>query len=403
MARLVGRRETIGNDEARRIALAAQGFADPVPKGRVDRRHLRRMVGRTSAVQLDSVNVLVRSHYLPLYSRAGPYAPALIDETAYRHGELFEYWGHEASLLPVSFQPLLRWRMEKADAWGGMKRVAREHPEYVRAVLQEIADRGPLAAGELSDPGPRREGWGWQWTLGKRAVEWLFWTGKLAAIRAQGFRRVYDLPERVLPREVLAAPTPPVHEAQRELLRHAGRALGVATVGDLADYFRMSVPESRPRVAELVEDGSLAPVTVDGWKQQAYLWPDTRVPRRAERRTLTSPFDSLIWSRDRTERLFGFRYRLEIFTPAPKRIHGYYVLPFLMGDRFLARVDLKSDRKQGRLVVPAAYGEPGSNPRQVASELGAELRRLAGWLELEQIQVSPAGDLGPLLRTTLSR
>jgi uncharacterized protein YcaQ len=403
MARLVRRRETLSNDEARRIALAAQGFADPVPKGRVDRRHLRRMVARTGAVQLDSVNVLVRSHYLPLYSRAGPYAPALIDETAYRHSELFEYWGHEASLLPASFQPLFRWRMEKADAWGGMKRVAREHPEYVHVILQEIADRGPLAAGELSDPGPRREGWGWQWTLGKRAVEWLFWTGKLAATRGPGFQRLYDIPERVLPPEVLAAPTPPVEEAQRGLLRHAGRALGVATVGDLADYFRMTVPESRPRVAELVEDGTLVPVTVDGWKQQAYLWPDAPLPRQVERRTLVSPFDSLIWSRDRTERLFGFRYRLEIFTPAPKRIHGYYVLPFLLGDRFVGRVDLKSDRKKGRLLAPAAYGEPASNPRQVASELALELRRLAKWLELDEIEVSPRGDLGPLVRTALAR
>ena len=352
------------------------------------------MVGRTGAIQLDSVNVLVRSHYLPLYSRAGTYDRALLDRTAYRHGELFEYWGHEASLLPVAFHPLFRWRMEKADAWGGMKRVAREHPEYVESVLQEIAERGPLAAGELSDPGPRREGWGWTWTLGKRAVEWLFWTGRLAAFRREGFNRVYDLPERVVGSEVLALPTPEPEDAHRELLRVAGRALGVATQPDLNDYFRPGVPKPAARLAELVEEGDLLPVTVEGWKRPAFLAREARLPRSTEAvRTFVSPFDSLIWSRDRTERLFDFRYRIEIFTPAAKRIHGYYVLPFLLGDRFVARVDLKADRKNARLLALAAHSEPDTNTNEVARELITELQRLARWLQLQTVQVEPRGDL----------
>jgi len=208
MARLVPSREGLSASEARRIVLAAQGFADPPPSGRVDRRHLHRVLGRVGAFQLDSVNVLVRSHYLPMYSRMGPYERSLLDTTAYRHRELFEYWGHEASLLPVGVHSLFRWRMAEGNAWGGMVRVAREHPQYVDAVLQEVTDRGPTAAGELSDPGPKREGWGWGWSLGKRALEWLFWTGRLAALRRPNFQRVYDLPERVLPADVLAAPTP---------------------------------------------------------------------------------------------------------------------------------------------------------------------------------------------------
>ncbi len=383
--------------EARRIALAAQGFADPLPKpsARVDRRHLHRVLGRVAAFQLDSVNVLVRSHYLPLYSRVGPYDRALLDRTAYRHRELFEYWGHEASLLPVALHPLFRWRMRSGEAWGGMLRVAREHPEYVEAVLQEVAERGPIAAGELTDPGAKLEGWGWGWSLGKRALEWLFWTGQLTAERRPNFQRIYDLPERVIPKEILAAPTPSDDEALRGLLLVAARALGVATLKDLAQYFVIQSTKLRPRLHELIEHGALTPVTVEGWRQPAYLDPSAKPPRTINARALLSPFDSVIWSRDRTERLFGFRYRIGIYTPAALRTHGYYVLPFLLGDRLVARADLKSDRTNKALLVQAAFVEPGQDPKAAAAGLAQEVRRLASWLGLERVRVAPRGDLAP--------
>ena len=398
MARLVRRREVLSASEARRIALAAQGFADPPPPRRVDRRHLHRVMGRVGAIQLDSVNVLVRSHYLPLYSRVGPYHRSMLDRTAYVRRELFEYWGHEASLMPPAFHPLFRWRMHRADAWSGMVKVAREHPGYVEAVLAEVAERAPISAGELSEPGPRREGWGWGWSLGKRALEWLFWTGRLAAMRRPNFERVYDLPERILPPDVLAAPTPSEEDAHRELLRIASRSLGVGTARDLADYFRISVPDARPRIAELVEAGSVRPVSVEGWRQAAYLDPAARLPRSVEGRRLLSPFDSLIWERSRTERLFGFRYRLEIYTPESKRAHGYYVLPFLMGDGLVARVDLKSDRKTSTLLVQGGFGEPGAEPKATAAALAEELQRIAAWLGMDRIQVAARGGLAVHLR-----
>ena len=399
----MARRGSLSTAEARRIALAAQGFTDPVPERRLDRRHIHRVMGRVAAIQLDSVNVVVRSHFVPVYSRLGPYDRAILDRTAYGRRELFEYWGHEASLMPVALQPLFRWRMREGNAWTGMVKVAREHPGYVEAVLQEVADRGPISAGELSEPGPRREGWGWGWSLGKRALEWLFWTGRLSVLRRANFARVYDLPERVLGPEVLAAPTPTEEQAQRELIRFAARSLGVASARDLADYFRIPVPSARPRIAELVEEGTLVPVAVEDWPVQAYLDRSARTPRVVRARTLLTPFDSLIWERARTERLFGFRYRIEIYTPAPKRVHGYYVLPFLLGDRLVARVDLKADRKAASLLVPAAHAEAEAlEPLTlVASELATELRRFAAWLGLDSVRLGRGGDLIEPLRREL--
>ncbi len=394
------RTDRLSAPQARRIALAAQGFADPAPAGRVDRRHIRRVFDRVSLVQLDSVNVLVRSQYLPFLSRLGPYPRALLDDMAYRSREVFEYWGHEASLLPVALQPLFRWRMDGANAWGGMRRVARDHPEYVDAVLREVAGRGPISAGELPEPGERHDSM-WGWSVGKRAMEWLFWTGRLAAIRRPTFERVYDLPERILPAAVLASPDPSLEEAHRRLLLLAARSMGVASARDLADYFRLTVPAVRPRLAELVESGSLLPVAVEGWKQPAFLHPDAVAPRRIQRRALLSPFDSLIWERARTERLFDFHYRIEIYTPAPKRRFGYYVLPFLMGDRLVARVDLKSDRTASALLVRSAHGEPGVEPGAVAVALAEELRSMATWLGLERVSVGGAGDLAASLRRAL--
>lgn len=387
--------------QARRIALAAQGFADPRPSGRVDARHIRRVLERVGLLQLDSVNVFCRSHYLPVYARLGPYPREALDRlTAHTAGpvrrELFEYWAHEASLIPVELQPYLRWRMARAndDAWGSMVRIARDFPQLVHDVFDLVSRKGPIRAGDTGIPRPDpRPGHMWNWHDGKVALEYLFWSGRITAARRVNFERHYDLPERVLPAEIIAAPTPPVEQAQRELVRIAARGMGVATEPDLGDYFRLPRAESKQRVAELVEARELIPVSVDGWRAPAYLWPEARRPRRITGRTLLSPFDSLIWFRERTERLFGFRYRIEIYTPAAKRQYGYYVLPFLLGDSLVARVDLKSDRQAGVLRVQGAFAEPGVDVLYVATELAAELATTAKWLELDGVVVGERGDL----------
>jgi uncharacterized protein YcaQ len=385
--------------EARRIALAAQGFADRPPRGAVDARLVRRVLARVGLLQIDSVNVLVRTQYLPIFSRLGPYPARLLDTMAYQRRELFEYWGHEASLLPIACQPLLRWRMVRygeGEAWIGMVRFAREHRDLIERVYQVIAGRGPISVGGLDEPGSRAGPW-WGWSEGKRALEWLYSTGRLAIAGRHNFERRYDLPERVYPPEIVAAPTPPADAAQRQLLRIAARALGVATASDLADYFRIRPQVARARVAELVEAGELRPVRVEGWAAQAYLDPSAALPRRVRARALLSPFDSLVWERARTDRLFGFHLRLEIYTPAPKRVFGYYVLPFLLGERLVGRVDLKADRKNRALLVQGAFAEPGQRPEAVAADLAPELRRLAGWLGLERVVVGERGELaGPL-------
>jgi len=376
-------RERLSAPEARRLALASQGFAEPRPDGEPGGWDLRRVLKRVGLLQIDSVNVLERAHYLPAFSRLGTYSHEALDRLSQRAPRrLFEYWGHEASLIPVEYQPLLRWRMERAahDAWGGMRKVASERPELVAEVLAQVRDRGPLAASELTAERPRRSGPWWDWSDSKRALEWLFWSGRVTAARRRRFERLYDLPERVLPAKVLAAPTPAPDEAQRELLRIAARSLGVAAERDLRDYFRLSAAEAKPRLAELVEAGDLVEVEVEGWgRTRGYLWPGARIPRRVEATALLGPFDSLIWERSRVERIFGFAFRLEIYVPAPKRRHGYYVLPFLLGDRLVARVDLKADRAAGVLRLNALHLEPGA-PAETTEALEAELRRLAGWL-----------------------
>lgn len=391
---------------ARRIALAAQGFADPAPRGAIDVRHLRRVMDRVGLLQIDSVNVLSRSHYLPVFARLGPFPRAALDELAYRRRELFEYWAHEASFVPVRLFPQLRWRMTRAgeEAWGSMTRLARDKPGYVAEVLAQVRARGPLsAAAVVTADRPQRPGAMWNWHEGKVAMEWLFFTGQLsAARRTAGFERLYDLTERVIPAAVLAVPTPSPADGQRELIRVAARAHGVGTERDLRDYFRLRPAESQARVAELVEDGELLAVQVQDWTQPAYLHRDARIPRRIDARALLSPFDSLIWSRPRTERIFDFRFRLEIYTPAVKRVHGYYVLPFLLGDRLVARVDLKADRQADRragvLQVIGAFAEPGVEHGRVAVALAEELCAMAGWLALERVDVGERGDLAPALR-----
>lgn len=401
-------RERISAAAARRIALAAQGFGRPRPDAAPEWRGLRRQVKALNLLQIDSVNVLIRAHYLPLFSRLGPYNRAELDQRAYRRhpGRLFEYWGHEASLLPVELQPLLRWRMARAerlqDIYGGLARFAREKGTLVKTVLAEVEARGAIAASELElpdfDGASRRSGPWWGWHDGKIALEYLFWAGRVTTAQRRGFERVYDLPERVLPQAVVAAPTPDEADAIRELLRLSARALGIATASDLRDYFRLKPEDATPRIAELVETGELLPVEVEGWRQQAFLHRDARMPRRIEASALLVPFDPLVWERARTERLFGFRYRIEIYTPAEKRVYGYYVLPFLLGDRLTARVDLKADRAAGSLRVLGAYAEPEVDRGTVAEALSVELAALAGWLGLERVEIGERGDLAPLLK-----
>ncbi|HEX6410512.1 MAG TPA: crosslink repair DNA glycosylase YcaQ family protein [Sphingomicrobium sp.] len=381
--------QRISLQAARRIALAAQGFGVPRPPT-VERRHLLHTIKRLSLHQIDSVNVLARAHYLPSFSRLGNYDRGLIDRSAWgprRDRRLFEYWAHEASLLPLELHPLLRWRMELADkgevGWRSMRAFARERRNEAQHVLDRIRADGPMAASDFED-GKGRGGW-WEWGEAKRALEWLFWAGHVTtATRRNSFERVYDLPERVIPPSVLALPKPGLAEAHRALIDRAARALGIATAGDLRDYFRLALENSRRAVAELVEEKVLLPVAVKGWRQPAFLHHSARRPRQISGQALLAPFDPLIWERSRTERLFGFRYRIEIYTPSHKRVHGYYVLPFLMDGQLVARVDLKSDRHQSRLLVRKVTLEPQA-PVNTKERLTFELRLMADWLGLEKV------------------
>src|SRR4051794_37040933 len=399
------RRNSLSLRQARRLAIAAQGLHRPRRAVVGDRRHLRQVLRHTSLLQIDSVNVLQRAHYLPVFSRIGAYPTTVLDRMAYRDRELFEYWGHEASLLPVELHPLLRWRMrraeEKFETWGRMAQLAREQPGYVNHVLDLVRDAGPLTAGEIAAQEKRsKDNWGWNWSNEKLALEFLFWTGRVTTADRRNFERLYDVPERVIPAGVLNAPTPTEEEAHRELLLRAAGSCGIGTVGDLADYYRIRTPQARPRIIELVEDGRLAEVAVEGWRQPGYMVPGGALPRRADGRALLVPFDPLIWERDRAERLWAFRYRIEIYVPAVKRVHGYSVLPFLLGDQLVARVDLKADRPRKTLLVQAAYAE-ASAPPDTADELAVELRLLAQWLGLDDVEIRPRGDLAPALASGL--
>lgn len=357
-------------------------------------------MARLGLVQIDSVNVLTRAHYLPLFSRVGRYQRDWLDDACARHpARLFEYWGHEASVLPVQTQPLLRWRMHQADsdAWGGMRRIAVERRDLVEAVAAAVAAEGPVTAADLEAHHgrtvPDGDHWGWRWSEVKRALEYLFWSGRVtSAGRGPGFQRRYDIPERVLPPEVLDQPTPPREEAMLGLVRIAARAHGVATEQDLRDYFRLPVADCNAAIRSLVATGELEPVEVQGWSGPAYLHAQARVPRAATAQALLAPFDPLVWTRSRTERLFEFRYRLEIYVPSEQRVHGYYVLPFLLRDRLVARVDLKADRARGVLLVRASWAEP-SAPSDTAAALADELVRMAAWLGLHGVHVEPRGDL----------
>lgn len=396
--------DTLSIRQARRIALAAQGFVPGLRRlNRPDRRHVDRVFAKIGLIQIDSVNVLERSHYLPLFSRLGAYPKALLDDAAYCRRDkrrAFEYWAHEASLIPVGTLPLLRWRMDRAQRGEGVYKAivdfGRENAGKVEEVYAQIRADGPSGVSDLSGEDRRTGPW-WGWSETKTALEWLFWTGRITTCARRNFERIYDLPERVFPDDTLDADTPREDDAQRELIRIASAALGVATETDLRDYFRMPVAETRACIAELVEDGALIPVEVEGWTAPAFLARDADIPARATPTALLSPFDSLVWERRRTERLFDFHYRLEIYTPREKRVYGYYVLPFLCGDRICARVDLKADRAGGVLQALAVHGEPGIDRERVTSALARELEAMAGWLGLDGVQVHEKGDLAGAL------
>ena len=396
--------DTLSIGEARRIALHAQGFNDPRPRGRVDRRHFRRVVDRLGLVQIDSVNVLTRSHELPFLARLGAYDRTALARWLWGSGEIFEYWGHEASLLPVDRQPLLRWRMADDHQWKGVGAFQKSNPGLDAAVLESILQLGPVTLGELEHLGEaikRKKARAtdmWNWSPAKTAVEWNFWKGRVSAIRNPlTFERSYVAPERVVPAAVLAAPTPTDDDAMKELLLLGARSHGVGTARCLADYHRLNIVTSRRLLGELSADGALRPVRVEGWKQPGFLHPEAELPRWVRASALLSPFDSLVWERERTERLFDFRYRIEIYVPAAQRVHGYYVLPFLNDSRLVARLDLKADRQEGRLLVRNAHAEPTWDDDRDLEPLLARLEELAMFLGLSSLEVEARGDLAPLL------
>jgi uncharacterized protein YcaQ len=403
---MVRPRLELSSQEARGVVLAAQGLGRPRRTSRVDRRRLRAVIDAVGVIQLDAINVLERTQFLVPFSRVGPYDVGRLHAMTGPGGELFEYWGHAASLLPTVQQPLFRWRMAQHGPSGDSPTYAvrREawlaaNADYVAAVLGEVRDRGPLSASQLTDP-RRRDGQWWERrSLGRRALEWMFARGELAAWRTPSFERVYDLPERVLPEAVLSQPTPPVEEAHRRLLVLAVRSLGVATLGDLAGYYVLKTRAARPRLAELVEAGELVRVRVEGWPEPGYTTPDARSARLSRgHATLLSPFDSLIWDRDRTRRLFGFDYRIEVYVPEKDRQHGYYVLPLLLGDQLVGRLDLKADRKASALRVQAAHIEPDADAGTVAAAAATELDSLRSWLHLDDVVVARRGGLARALR-----
>lgn len=390
--------DSLTRAQARRITLAAQGFLDP-PHQQPTLRTLQRTVDRTGVLQVDSVNVLQRAHYMPLYSRMGPYDVDLLRRAAEQGPRrLVEYWAHVQAFMPVDLWPVMRHRMEsyrtQSHKWWGTEVTS----ESAERLVGQIEDRGASTARDLDEGLPRtKEHWGWNWSATRRALDYLSMIGEVAvAGRNQQFEIRYDLPERVIPAPYVDAATPCAEEADDELIRRAARSHGVGTTRCLADYYRMKAAPAQAAVDRLVAVGELRPVGVEGWRRPAYLHVEARTPRRVRARALLNPFDPVVWKRERAEVLFDFHYRIEIYVPAHRRIHGYYVLPFLLGDELVARVDLKADRAAGRLRVLGSYAQDGA-PSHTAAELAAELERLAGWLGLGAIEVAPRGDLAPEL------
>lgn len=394
------RRSSLSLNEARRIALAAQGFDKPRP-GTVTATHLRRVIRQVGLLQIDSVNVLLPAHYQVPFSRLGPYDRARLDALIYRDREFTEQWAHEASILPIEHWPLIRHHLGPHERrWGALAKFMAANADYAARVLEEVRARGPVVAGEIAEPnGTRARGGGWWgWTMAKATLEGHFARGNIAIAerRTSGFARAYDLAERVVPNEHNTR-TMAREEAQRELVRLAARANGIATAKDLADYYRMAPREARQRVAELASAGELLEIRVEGWREPAFLHHEARAPRKIDAAALLSPFDPVIWFRPRAERLFRFDYRIEIYVPKEKRKYGYYVLPFLLGDALVGRVDLKADRAEGCLRVLGAYIEPEARPDDVAPALARELHLMARWLGLDDVAIARKGSLARAL------
>lgn len=387
--------------QARRIALAAQGFADPRPKGRIDLRHLRRVIDRIGVVQLDSVNVVARAHYLTFFARIGNYPMQLADRLGWETGEMVEYWAHMAALIPVGDWPLFRHRMGELEGhWPSMNRWMMENPDAVDQVIKEVIDRGALQPDQLDNHSNKSRGPWWGWSDAKRALEALFFAGRLTVKKRVNFVRLYDVPERVLPPKVIAARIDP-QEARRQLLAKATHHHGIGTVADLADYYRMGLQTSRRSLKEMATSGEIDEVEVEGWKGPVYMDPKARMPRSVKGVALLGPFDPLIWSRPRTERLFDFHYRIEIYTPPPKRIYGYYVFSILLDGELVGRLDLKGDRQAGVLRVRGSYTEKGQDPSRVTGPVAEELRLMAEWLGLQDVAVERKGNLAAVLGQAL--
>jgi uncharacterized protein YcaQ len=385
------------NDQARRYALGAQGFIDGRATGRTDVRHFRKVLDYVGLIQLDSVNVFSRTHYMPFFSRIGPYDTDALDDWLWGSGEMFEYWGHEASLIPVERHRLFRWRMSQALKWKRFVEIEKNHPEYVEDVYNQVAERGPLRTRDLEAPGERDTSHMWGWSEGKVALEALFLKGLITASDRPNFMRMYDLPDRVIPAEYLNTDTPGHDEALAELLLLAAESMGVGTADDLADYYRIRMPAARPVLRRLVERGDLIEVEVAGWDKPGYLHPEAKLPRWARGTSLLSPFDNLIWYRPRVERLWDFHYRIEIYVPEEQRVHGYYVLPFLLDGDLVARVDLKTDRRDNALQVRGAFAEPDVDKKNVARALGKELELVAEWMGLDDVVIARNGNLHEFL------
>lgn len=390
--------DTLSKVEARRIAIKAQGLQKTASREAGSRADIRKLSRKLGVLQIDSVNVLARAHTLPVFSRLGAYELSDLESLSYggKRRSLFEYWGHAASLLPIDMQPLFRWRMNDAKSGRGtyaaLARFGREQRPLISDILAEIETRGPSAVGDFASHENRKGGW-WGWSSAKTALEWLFWAGELTtAARGPAFERIYDIPERVFPARILSEPTPHTDDAKRWLVEHSARAMGVATELCLRDYYRLDPVSARQAIAELVEEGTLREVALEGSRKSAYLHMDIRVPRAVDARSLLAPFDPLIWHRGRAEMLFDAHIRIEIYTPKEKRTHGYYVLPFLLGDRIVGRVDLKADRQAKTLQVLSTYSEPGVPPELFATDLAEELRLMASWLDLGNLSVHTAGD-----------
>jgi uncharacterized protein len=402
-----GQSDTLSLSEARRIALAAQGADRGAVRDVATRAHVRRLVDRLGVLQIDSVNVLARAHTLPVYARLGVYDRADLDHLAYggKQRRLFEYWGHAASLMPVGMHPLFRWRMENArvgkNIYTGLARFAEAKSSLIRDLRREIEQRGPSAVGDFASHANRAAGW-WGWSDAKSALEWLFWTGQLmTATRRATFERIYDIPERVLPAHILAAPTPTELDAKRALIEISARALGIGTEACLRDYFRLGSADAKPALRDLIDAGRLRQVRVEGWEALAYVHADASRPKTVAARALLAPFDPLVWHRDRAQALFGAHIRIELYTPKHKRTHGYYVLPFLFGDRVVGRVDLKADREAQTLQVLSAHCEPGIAAEEFAAALADEIRLMARWLGLPRLDSNRTGDAAAALQREL--